>query len=60
MVVKLSAEPSITVSCCVAVLFYFKYLAIKRGTRFVEEQQFKGTNDLGPAGKWFGVTGDPA
>lgn len=60
MLAKVSAEPSIIVSCCVAVLFYFKYLAIKSGARFVEEQQFKGTNDLGLAGKWFGVAGYPA
>jgi len=59
MMVKLSAEPSILISCCVAALFSFKYLAIKSGTGFVVEQHFKGTNDLGLVGKGFGDTSYP-
>lgn len=59
MMVKLSAEPSVIISCCVAALFYFKYLAIKSGAGFVAEQHFKGTNDLGLLGKWSSVTSHP-
>lgn len=56
---KLCAEPSVIMSCCTAALFRFKYLAIRSGTGFAVEQQFKRINDLGLTGKRLGVTDYP-
>jgi len=54
-----SAEPSVIISCCTAALLYFKYLATESATGFAVEQQFKRTNDVGLAGKWFAVISYP-